>query len=484
MVHIIESVYAALVTAAVLTLLLPARREGTRYRDGRTVARVFLVIGMVFLIADLDTWRSIPASVALFGYGFIMLFRKRLVADRPVPAGPAPETESRARRTARLSVGVAGLALCATAAALIYVFPTRDLDRPAGGRTVGTASFMMQDDARTGVYGDAPGQARRIMVQAWYPVAGGKPAGADRAIWLPDPTVRAEMAGYAGIPSFALSHLSRVRTNAWFDATPDGAAGRLPVVILSHGWSGTRFLHADLAEELASGGALVLAIDHSYGALAVTLPDGTVLPWVPLILPRRADSEAAFLSAARGLVENYARDVELVSKAVRSGTLPGPLAALADPGRIGLAGHSTGGGADVLVAIRDPGIKAVLGLDAWVEPLGAELDAGTEVPQLHLGSESWDNDANEPWLRRLESASGSWAMFRVSGTGHEDFAMTLQVTPIARFMGLSRGITRGRFRLASTRTGADWLLAVLSGDPAAAYAGLPEAGAIPELSAD
>lgn len=107
------------------------------------------------------------------------------------------------------------------------------------------------------------------MVQAYYP-AGANAADFPRAAWIADPAVQSAFATSANLPAFALSHVGSIMTNARLDAPP--TPGMFPVIVISHGWSGSRVMHADLAEELASRGALVLLIDHPYGALAVTLP--------------------------------------------------------------------------------------------------------------------------------------------------------------------------------------------------------------------
>lgn len=484
-----ETLFIALAALASAGLILPRAWRAPLFASGKLAARVCLAAAMAMLLLHGYTWRSLPAILAAFLFSSFFLVRARRAgaagsASPHAVAGAyrngAPESAT--GRIWRIGAGTAGLALSLAGLALMAAFPVAKLEAPNGPSAVGTSSFMLSDPARTGIYGDEPGQARRIMVQAWYPAAA--PAKAwPRAYWLPDPAVRAAMADYARIPAFMLSHLTRARVNAYANALPVEDQPRLPVVVLSHGWSGTRFLHADLAEELASRGMLVLAVDHSYGALAVTLPGGQTVPWYPRALPKR-EADPEFLTKARYLVGVYADDVSLVVDTVRGGRLPERLAAVADGGRIALAGHSTGGGADALVTMRDPGILGMVGLDAWVEPLGAELDAGTRAAQLHLGSQAWNDDLNEPWLKRLEAASGPWAMYRVAGTGHEDFAMTLQVTPLARLLGLSRGIGKDRFRQAAVRTAADWLAALFARGPESAYAGLPADGSVPELSRD
>jgi predicted alpha/beta-fold hydrolase len=47
------------------------------------------------------------------------------------------------------------------------------------------------------------------------------------------------------------------------DATPDSSIGASPLVVVSHGYTGSRFLFTYLTENLASKGYIVVAIDHT-----------------------------------------------------------------------------------------------------------------------------------------------------------------------------------------------------------------------------
>ena len=85
------------------------------------------------------------------------------------------------------------------------------------------------------------------------------------------------LARYLGFPGFALDHVADVPSHSYPGLTP--LEGRLPVVIYSHGWSGFRTVVIDQLESLASHGYLVLAADHTYGAIATRFPDdGSVVP--------------------------------------------------------------------------------------------------------------------------------------------------------------------------------------------------------------
>ena len=90
-----------------------------------------------------------------------------------------------------------------------------------------------------------PRYDRPLTVEVWYP-ADGQPQGDDTLdVFLRDGKTSVEIAGRA------------VR-----DAAPKSGAA-YPVVLISHGYPGNRFLLAHLAENLASKGYVVASIDHT-----------------------------------------------------------------------------------------------------------------------------------------------------------------------------------------------------------------------------
>ncbi len=56
-----------------------------------------------------------------------------------------------------------------------------------------------------------------------------------------------------------------------------GGGGRFPVVLFSPGSGGARTQNTAWAEELASHGYLVAALDHPYDSAAVVLTDGRTI---------------------------------------------------------------------------------------------------------------------------------------------------------------------------------------------------------------
>ncbi|MEM8750422.1 MAG: dienelactone hydrolase [Pseudomonadota bacterium] len=93
---------------------------------------------------------------------------------------------------------------------------------------------------------ELPRYDRPLTLEVWYPAAQG--ATGDQALkaYLRDGKTEVELIGKA------------VR-----DAEPAADAENLPLVIISHGYPGNRFLLSHLAENLASKGYVVASIDHT-----------------------------------------------------------------------------------------------------------------------------------------------------------------------------------------------------------------------------
>ena len=134
--------------------------------------------------------------------------------------------------------------------------------------------------------------------------------------------------GITGVPQDALS---TARTNAVSDATPAGRQRSHPLIVLSPGFSTL----AALAEDLASHGYVVAGIDHTYESAATAFPDGRVTT----CLARRHPGGAV--------------DVSFVLNE-RTGAHPAwQGAALIDPSRMAMAGHSIGGAAAIPAMLAD-----------------------------------------------------------------------------------------------------------------------------------
>jgi len=361
-----------------------------------------------------------------------------------------------AGRSAPLVRGVAGLtAFAALLSSLLgWALPVRVLPDPTGPHAIATTSIVLRDATRIERYGPEPGGAREIVVQLWYPAAAGSTEGSPRATLLPSAQDFAGLAAAEfGLPSFALSHLRQVRGHA-VEGAPALDTGALPVVVLSHGWTGFRVVQADLAEQLASAGYVVAAPDHTYGALISTFPDGRTVPFDPQALPDWESTPAAvYEERSRALIATFADDLALVMAALGTAP-PEALAGRLDVSRFALLGHSTGGGAAITACAALSGCAAVVGFDPWVDPVDPDLrSAGFEVPLLSLRTQDWTERPNESALAELHARQRARGVpegrVLLRGALHRDYTLVPALSPVGRLIGLE-GETPGRLTRAAT----------------------------------
>jgi predicted dienelactone hydrolase len=231
-----------------------------------------------------------------------------------------------------------------------------------GPLPVGVRTASLRDDARD----------RPLAVEVWYP-ADRAHAGADLGETTKD---RYELV--PGLPS--------VTQDAVRDARPAGS-GRVPLVVFSHGFGSHRRQTTFLCTHLASHGYVVAAVDHTGNTLHDVLE-----------MTRAALSGAAVpepLSSLPTFIEARPRDVAFLIDRVLDGAA-GDVAAIVDPDRIGMSGHSFGGWTTLAVTRADRRVRAALPLAPAggatpmpVDPLRASLDFawGREVPTLFLVAE-------------------------------------------------------------------------------------------------
>ena len=115
-----------------------------------------------------------------------------------------------------------------------------------GVRTIEVSSPDAVDVLSTPRGGQTAVYERRLTVEVWYPadLAGGEPGGTYEAITR-NPQITATLRGRASRNADALA-----------------GAGPYPLIIISHGYPGNRYLLSHTGENLASKGYIVASIDH------------------------------------------------------------------------------------------------------------------------------------------------------------------------------------------------------------------------------
>lgn len=346
----------------------------------------------------------------------------------------------------RLARGVFGTAGVLAAAAIPVILPVPLIPPPSGAMTVGTVSIEVTDFDRDEIYGDAPGAPRRFMAQVWYPATvdtNSTPPG----VWTEDwDTVAPAVSRRLGLPAWFLAHTRY--TNGHSHRSAPIAAGTFPVVVYSHGWTGFRSVAVTQMEALASNGYIVIAPDHAYGAVVTRFPDGEVVPYDRSALPDASTVTSAELKRAQEtLVGVFADDVVAVLDELHLGVEGrfANFAESADLTRIGVFGHSAGGGAAISVCLVDERCDAVLGFDPWVEPIPERtLGISASKPALFMRSDDWRGTQNDAMLRGLAGRGNSVTYWLgVDGAGHNDFTIAPLLTSWGGRFGFTGSIGAG-----------------------------------------
>lgn len=349
-------------------------------------------------------------------------------------------------RKKRLSIGEGGekkppviilLVLVLLSSILVRLFQVNEMPEPSGMYNIGTITFDIVDEDRNELYDGSKDDYRKFRAQFWYPADDVSEGTSTK--WMSDGLdASRQIPAQVGLPGFLLDHSVLIKSHSYEGVNLSTQEESYPIVILSHGWTGFRHLHSDMAELLASHGYIVVSIEHTYGSLATVFENGEVALVNPEALPNREETEN-FLEYANDLVSTYGYDSGRVIDFIEELNQTSLFDNKADLSRVGALGHSTGGGGVVKLALEDSRVKAVFGLDPWVEPIGHEqLENGLDIPALFIRSEQWEVGYNNDYLSTLVKASTIKAMtYQLNGSNHQDFTMLYMFRPINELTGFS-----------------------------------------------
>lgn len=264
-----------------------------------------------------------------------------------------------------------------------------------------------------------PRYDRPLTVEMWYPAAEGATGDTSFNAYLRDGTTEVTLEG-----------------RAMRDAAPAEAENPFPLLLMSHGYPGNRFLMSHLAENLASKGYVVASIDHT---------DSTYR------------DQAAFGST---LVNRSLDQLFVLDEMARiSGDETSDFAGMIDADNTGLLGYSMGGygaiitagggvtetsvgypwggpqgtlgihqaGSETHEALPDPRIKTAVAIGPWGMNTGfwdAEGLAGIKIPMLFIAGSEDETSLYEEGVRAIwEGATGvDRALLTFDGGGHNTVA--------------------------------------------------------------
>lgn len=345
-------------------------------------------------------------------------------------------------------VSILTFLLLAVSTALPVLLPVPSLPAPSGPYPVGTRLYELTDPSRQEIYSGRD-ETRRFQIQVWYP-AEVMPTD-ERAPWISHVDIFApDIATYIHMPSFFLDHLALVRMPAYQEARVAQTEEGYPIILFSHGWNGFNAQNTSQAIELASHGYVVVGVQHPYGAIMTIFDDGTIARNNPSALPSGAPDDE-YEAAAQILVRQWAGDLAYALDFMEAQTNDpdSTFYESLDLSRVGVYGHSTGGGAAIQFCGMDPRCRALLGMDPFMRPVSPEvLENGVAQPAFFMFSQRWadevDSRNNELFHRFILNVPQLAGVISIEGTAHYDFSDLPLLSPLAPKLGLKGPISGAR----------------------------------------
>lgn len=256
---------------------------------------------------------------------------------------------------------------------------------------------------------------RDLVVQLWYPSYPGATGSKALRVFLRDGTTEVDVYG---------------RSTLW--AAPILNAGPFPLVIISHGYPGNRFLMSHLAENLASKGYIVASIDHTDSTYRTQAAFGSTLRNRSLdqlfVLNEIARLNADGSSFLNGLVDTD-------NSAVIGYSMGGYGAVITAGG--GVTATSVGysysppfgtlgihqSGTETHQSLVDPRIKTAIAFAPWGRNTGffdAKTLQGVQIPMLFVAGSVDDVSLYENGIRAIweESVNVDRALLTFDNANH------------------------------------------------------------------
>ncbi|MFH9425536.1 alpha/beta hydrolase family protein [Streptomyces sp. NPDC017529] len=311
------------------------------------------------------------------------------------------------------AAGTASAAPASTTASPPASAAQLQLPAPTGRYAVGRATLPLTDHSRPDPWVPAA-KARELMVDLFYPARSGTGTPARYATTEEIRLLLKDRGLEDVVPAEAVSGTA---THSRTGARP--ATGTYPLLVLSPGFTASRYTLTSLAEELASRGYVVATVDHAYESVGTAFPGGRMLTCAAC--PQVHDRETGRYAAT-----GRAKDVSFVLDQLTGRRPAWRYAHLIDKNRIGVGGHSLGGASAVSAMALDSRIRAGVNMDgSFHDPVPAG-GLGSR-PFLMLGT---DNEVHRPggkdttWDETWRRLDGWKRWLTVAGSDHYTFTDT------------------------------------------------------------
>lgn len=360
----------------------------------KTIVAILLGILSMHIILEGWRWQMIPVYVLFF----ILLWRIYVIK----------EIILRKLTFIRIAGYLVFIMMLIPSWVLPMMLPVFSLPNPTGVYKVGTRSIHIKTTMDEPITKDTTDQ-RELMVKVWYPAKNN--TSSIREPYLDNANRTSFIQKYGGgiLPPASMNYLDRVKTHAYQEAPI--ANDTFPVLLFSHGYGSNASGYYALLTEIASHGYIIINMNHTYESLGTTFPDGSekyfdyefqaidganamqhITPIKEAFEKKLSyDERHAIIREASKtynvttMVKRWTKDmvytIDQLEDWNRNGFLKGRL----DLTKIGVFGHSRGGGAAGQVTIKDTRVKAAVNIDGvqW----GEMMDTLYHKPFLYIAAD-------------------------------------------------------------------------------------------------
>ncbi len=345
--RIIEIILCAFCIAVILMRIPDSRHK--KHID--FISYIILTVFLVHLIFEGYRWQMI------FLYSFTVLntislfFRKKTNSCSPVK---------------KVIKAGSGLFLIFLSMIFGYYFPIFVLPEPTGKYDVGTVILQLTDSSRIETFSDSS-LMRKLIVQIWYPAEISDKH--EKAPLMVDENLMIaefidEYVNNEFLSCFFSDYFKYIDSNSYYGADIINTEEKFPLILISHGLGTSRILHTNQAENLASHGYVVVCPDHTFGTAATKFPDGEIARFK---MPVRYDNGWRDMNnSLNEYGKIWTEDLKFVIDEMSSLAPEKEGISIKnriDLSKIGVAGHSLGGGAAYELSYYDDRIAAGVNMD-------------------------------------------------------------------------------------------------------------------------
>ncbi|WP_245235807.1 alpha/beta hydrolase family protein [Streptomyces durhamensis] len=311
------------------------------------------------------------------------------------------------------------------------------LPAPSGRYQVGTFTQHLVDKSRTDPYVTG-NRARELMVTYWYPAS--STAGHASAPWMPS------ISGAHFLASRGLSpqQVTLPQTASHVLAPVTTKLGKLPVLLYSTGLHSDRAMGTALAEDLASRGYIVIAVDHTHDANEVEFPGGRLEVNTMPAGAHSSDTLNVRAADIRFVINQLGTIAKGGNPDFDHAKLPSGLSKVVDTSRVGMFGWSLGGAAVDTAMQLDHRIDAGANLDGQFFGTAPGKDLSRPFMLFSSGTHNRNNDSS--WRKLWPHLKGYRVDIQLHGSRHLSFSDNEWLVPqVAPLLGLSPDQVRQQY---------------------------------------